>query len=203
MNRLLDDVFGREDLSQEDRFLKEYILGKKWLRQGEGADEEDEDGDAAGGGGGFGELADADEDEDEAFLEQQNELEYKYNFRFEEPGGDRIQSHARQLDTVRKSATKTRTEKRKQREERKKAEAEERAKEVKQLKVSPQDSVGLQNCDPATSAQCLDGPRGNVLVPARGWLEGGSAVFGWHRRRRETVVADGLLRLADLRCAEP
>lgn len=124
VQELLDTYFGGQDkkVSEDERFLKTYILNKGWVEKGDGYSmEEDFDNDA--------EL-----EEDEEAWEAAEAFEARYNFRFEEPGGTELISHPRKIEgTVRKEDDK-RKKQRAEREARKKAEEESRRAEIRRLK---------------------------------------------------------------------
>lgn len=135
----LSRYFGDNDkLTKDDKFLKDYILMQGWksgdksrsMPTGEGTTRYDH-------------LEDSDdevfESEDEAEIEAMEEFEHQYNFRYEEPHGDSIEGHVRnlsQLDSVRKRDTKRKEarERRKQREEERKQEKIEEVKRLKNVK---------------------------------------------------------------------
>ena len=108
-----------EVLKDEDEFLKDYIVNRKWT---------DINADGRTNGG------DSDSDSSEEDLERQEQFEHEYNFRFEEPGGTSIRSHARNIDgTLRREDTRRR-EKRQSVKERKQTERQKLMEEVKRLK---------------------------------------------------------------------
>ena len=105
-----------EVLKDEDEFLKDYIVNRKWT---------DVNADRTNG--------DSD-DSSEEDLERQEQFEHEYNFRFEEPGGTSIRSHARNIDgTLRREDTRRR-DKRQSVKERKQTERQKLMEEVKRLK---------------------------------------------------------------------
>lgn len=113
----LKDYWTSEKISTEDKFLRDYILNKKYLENSNIPTYE--------------EIVALSEDEKE--VEQQDEYEHKYNFRFEEPDSEFIKRYPRNLeDTVRVTENK-RKDQRKEREERKKKEKELKMKELKEL----------------------------------------------------------------------
>ena len=116
-------------LTAEDKFLRDYVLEKQWLKDDEktknviGGDSGDDDDDA-----------DDDSASDSELLERAEEFEHKYNFRFEEPGGDKLVSHSRHIEgLIRREDTKRR-DKRKKVKERKESERAKLLAEVRRLK---------------------------------------------------------------------
>ena len=107
-------------LVDEDEFLKDYIVNRKWTDINASNKRDD----------GNSEESFSSESE----LEQQEQFEHAYNFRFEEPGGTSIRSHARNIEgTVRREDTR-RKDKRKSVKDRKKTERQKLMEEVKRLK---------------------------------------------------------------------
>ncbi|KAK2178143.1 hypothetical protein NP493_560g01097 [Ridgeia piscesae] len=114
--------WNKMELTEDDKFLKNYILNKQYL-------EEDEDRVPT-----YYEVVCEDFSEDEETLEKQETFERKYNFRFEEPDPEFIKSYPRTLaESVRRKDNR-RAEKRKEMKERKKQEKERKREELKQLK---------------------------------------------------------------------
>lgn len=115
---ILDEYFGREEeLDENARFLKSYILNRGWIDRDEDYRKEMED------------LS-----EDEENVDKAEEFEYNFQHRYEEEGAERIISHPRIIeDSVRKDES-SRKRKRKEREERKKAEMQVQYEEIKRLK---------------------------------------------------------------------
>ena len=107
-----------EALKDEDEFLKDYIVNRKWT-----------DVNADRTNGDSSESSSSEED-----LERQEQFEHEYNFRFEEPGGTSIRSHARHIDgTLRREDTRRR-DKRQGVKKRKQTERQKLMEEVKRLK---------------------------------------------------------------------
>ncbi|KAK9908790.1 hypothetical protein WJX75_002962 [Coccomyxa subellipsoidea] len=117
---LLDAYFGKDDqLAEDERFLKHYMLKKGWMDKG---DEPLHDGDD-------------DIEEDEEYLQQAERFEARYNHRFEEPGAGNVITYPRNLEgVVRKKDDRRRTA-REARVERKAAEAAAMEEEVKRRKA--------------------------------------------------------------------
>jgi protein KRI1 len=144
---LLNKYFGDKDdqLDAGDRFLKRYMLNRGWV------DKDGDSSDDGGGGGGDGyDRGDRggmykqqpDVEEDEAYLEAAEQFEHTYNFRFEEPGGNTLSTHPRQIEgTVRKEDDR-RKQKRKEKKERLQAEEEKRRAELRRLKNLKKAEIG-------------------------------------------------------------
>jgi len=109
-----------EVLKDEDEFLKDYMLNRKWTDVNAEEHHNNDDDDRS--------------ESSEEDLERQEQFEHEYNFRFEEPGGTSIRSHARNIDgTVRREDTR-RKDNRISVKERKKTERQKLMEEVKRLK---------------------------------------------------------------------
>lgn len=121
MDQNLDEYFGKDDdLSDNEKFLKEYLRNRMWI--GEEKDKKPS----------FDDLFGVSEDEDE--LDKQDKFEADYNFRFEEGGADRVLGHSRVIEGSVRKKTSSRKLQRKSKEERM-AQAEfERKEELKHLK---------------------------------------------------------------------
>ena len=119
----LREFWSKKDLGKDEKFLRDYILDKKYLN----LDEDDED-------------ANQEKDnlsEDEKNLEVQEEFEHKYNYRFEEPDPEFIKRYPRTMqlqDTMRKKNT-SRKKKREEIKVRKLEEKQRKREELKQLKA--------------------------------------------------------------------
>ena len=118
----LKDFWSKGDLDEDEAFLKDFILNKRYL--GEDCDTEGRIHDSDGG------LS-----EDEATVERQEDFETKYNFRFEEPDQDFIKKYPRTIKDSMRTKESTRKKKREEVKERKRIEKERRAEDLKQLKA--------------------------------------------------------------------
>ena len=122
----LRDFWNNEKIGADEKFLKDFILNKRYL--------ENENDDYVPS---YDEIVhDSDEDlsEDERNIKKQEEFEHKYNFRFEEPDEEFIKRYPRTIkDSLRRQDDK-RKKKRKEVEERKKQEKDQKMNEIKMLK---------------------------------------------------------------------
>ncbi|GIX68212.1 protein KRI1 homolog [Caerostris extrusa] len=110
------------NLNEEEKFLKDYILNKKYI-VGDRLDDIPTYDD-------IGMLS-----EDEKVVEQQEMFEHKYNFRFEEPDEEFIKTYPRTVgDSLRRTNNK-RKQKREEYTDRKKKEKEQKREELKRLKA--------------------------------------------------------------------
>lgn len=113
----LKDFWTSNSLSNDDKFLRDYILNQKYIENGEESAIKD--------------IVGISDDEQE--VEKQDEYEQKYNFRYEEPDTDFIKRFPRKIEeSVRVEDTK-RKEKRKERDERKAHEKEMKMKQLREL----------------------------------------------------------------------
>ncbi|KAJ1606368.1 zz domain-containing protein [Cryptosporidium canis] len=114
-----------EDLDENERFLRNYILNQEWKECNSKTRINDE------ASSSYAIQTELDE-EDEKHIEMSNEFESVYNFRYEEPGsGQQIMSYSRNISSLRKPDDR-RKQKRKERRERK---AEERLRMEEELKL--------------------------------------------------------------------
>ena len=122
----LRDYWNEEKLDDGEKFLKDYLLNKRYL-------DKDDDGYVPS----YDEIVhDSDDDlsEDERNVEKQEEFEHKFNFRFEEPDEEFIKRYPRTVkDSLRREDDKRKV-KRKDVEERKKQEKETKKEEIRMLK---------------------------------------------------------------------
>lgn len=124
---LVKKVWKEEDLSEADRFLRDYIVNEGWK------DSEEQRLD----------MEPEKSDEDSEFLDRADEFEEEHNFRFQEEGGCEITTHARgaaAANSVRKVDDKRKT-KRKEREARKASDKIRRTEELKRLKALKEKEV--------------------------------------------------------------
>lgn len=120
--KLVDSLFNNRSgqVSEEDNFLRNYILKKAWEKEDEYSDGDDN---------GLNDV-----EEDEAALNAAEEFEASYNFRFEEPGGAEIVTHPRIVEGIVRKTDDRRKQKRAEKAARKAQEEEERRIEIKRLK---------------------------------------------------------------------
>ena len=124
----LRDFWNKDNLDEGEKFLKDFLLNKRFL---DTENDGDDDGDAHDNV-----VHDSDDglSEDEANVEKMEEFEHKFNFRFEEPDEEFIKRYPRTIKgTMRKEEDK-RAKKRKEVEERKKREKQQKKEEIKMLK---------------------------------------------------------------------
>lgn len=119
----LKNYWQRDDLDENEKFLRNYILNKQYL------DKED------GGIPTYEQIVDDDDfSDEEELLAEQDTFERQYNFRFSEPGAAEIKTFPRNFeDTVRRKNTK-RSEKRQEVKDRKMQVKDKKKEELKQLK---------------------------------------------------------------------
>lgn len=121
------DFWANPNLDAGEKFLRDYILDKKY--QDKNASAYDRDYDHM--------VHDSDENlsEDEQNIERQEEFEYKYNFRFEEPDQDFIKRYPRTLENSLRKKDTRRSEKRADLKKRKDDEKLRKKEELKELKA--------------------------------------------------------------------
>lgn len=113
----LKDFWGSKKLPKADKFLRDYIVNKRYMDENNVATYEDICG-----------LSD-----DEKEVEDQTEFENKYNFRFEEPENEFIKRFPRIIEDTVRAENNVRKEKRKERQERKAQEKEVKMKDLREL----------------------------------------------------------------------
>eukprot|EP00095_Tigriopus_kingsejongensis_P002226 snap_masked-scaffold133_size323035-processed-gene-0.0 protein:Tk02226 transcript:snap_masked-scaffold133_size323035-processed-gene-0.0-mRNA-1 annotation:"protein kri1 homolog" len=117
----------RQDLGEDEKFLKDYILNKRYLEPSQPDHEPAYDEVAHDSAG---ELTD-----DEANLKAMENFEYKYNYRFEEPDPDFIKRYPRTVKDSMRNVANSRQSKRQEVKARKEREQEQKKEELKQLKA--------------------------------------------------------------------
>ncbi len=146
--KYLHDYWNDPKLTESERYLRDYILNKRYLDK---SDDDDNDNDDEEGenvenqdakssikanveNGKVKPLDFVEFSEEEDIIENQEEFERKYNFRYEEPDPEFIKSYPRTMaDTMRRKDTK-RKEKREEYKKRKEAEKLKKKEEIKRLK---------------------------------------------------------------------
>ena len=113
----LKDFWTSKTLPKADKFLRDYIVNKRYMDPTNVSTYED--------------VVGLSEDEEE--VEDQTEYETKYNFRFEEPDNEFIKRFPRNVDESVRVKDNKRAEKRKERDERKAKEKELKMKDLREL----------------------------------------------------------------------
>jgi protein KRI1 len=139
---LLHSYLDKESTDEKERFLRDFVLNNGWMEGGVGAAPKPADYavevDLSRSGNIKNEGDESDDDivgDDESdFDDQVDEFESRFNFRFEDPGGIRVQSHARTIDGSLRRPDERRKAARDARKERKQHEKVVKTEEIKQLK---------------------------------------------------------------------
>lgn len=138
----MHDYWNDPKLNEGERFLRDYILNKRYLDKDESEEEDDEQDEeekstetkATKEKKSDTPLDYVDFSEEEEIVEKQEEFERKYNFRFEDPDPEFIKSYPRTVaDSMRRKDTK-RKEKRDEYKKRKELEKLKKKEEIKRLK---------------------------------------------------------------------
>ncbi|XP_074642032.1 protein KRI1 homolog [Tubulanus polymorphus] len=119
----LKDYWSNPNLGDGEKFLRDYIMNKRYLDEG---DERIPTYDEI--------VADEDISGDEEALEKQEDFERKFNFRFEEPDPEFIKSYPRTIDDSLRRKDDRRVKKRQEVKDRKEKEKLKKREELKQLK---------------------------------------------------------------------
>jgi protein KRI1 len=142
--KYLHDYWNDPKLTESEKYLRDYILNKRYLDKSDDEDEDENENEeiddkkssttANVEDGKVKPIDFVEFSEEEDIIENQEEFERKYNFRYEDPDPEFIKSYPRTVaDTMRRKDTK-RKEKREEYKQRKEAEKLKKKEEIKRLK---------------------------------------------------------------------
>ncbi|GMR37737.1 hypothetical protein PMAYCL1PPCAC_07932, partial [Pristionchus mayeri] len=127
----LKKAWTSSSLDDDEKFLRDYILNKKYDTDRQGAHIPS-----------YEEIVGTTLEDDEEEEERGRDYERKYNFRFEEPDQEFIKQYPRTIaSSVREGVNAKRKEKREEYKERKTREKEEKVAEIKQLKKAKKSEI--------------------------------------------------------------
>ncbi|XP_030200673.1 protein KRI1 homolog [Gadus morhua] len=127
--RYLREFWSDPQLDEKERFLKDFVLNKRYLE-----DEEKEGDRIPSYEDVVQEEVEDSEEEGESFLQRQEDFERSYNFRFEEPDSLEIKTYPRSIATSVRTKDDRRKLKREDVKDRKQREKEQKQEQLKQLK---------------------------------------------------------------------
>ena len=128
----LKSFWSKKDLGEDEKFLKDYILNKRYLDQ---SDDEEEEDDGEKPYDAKAHDSDSDLSADERTVKEMEDFEHKFNFRFEEPDPEFIKRYPRTIKDSVRTKDSSRKKKREEVKERKEREKQAKRDELKQLKA--------------------------------------------------------------------